>query len=347
MQIKKKEFFPAIDNLHLAIKASKGTVPEFYFELAKAYMDVNWFEEAISTIKSSITLYIKNGVNQDAIDKNYLLLAWVFEKQKDYDNALFNLTLISKKSPLILEAQVLKALISYKKGKIIDSKKILEEIYENYPDMRDNLTLLDSLGGIYKDLKLNAKAKEFFEKHLENFPESLHTACELVDLLIDMEDYDLAESYIEKYSSYGKVVSFLNSKARIYFRKKEYQKAIDELDELIKYDKNNAESYYFKGLIQNIKGEFEKASDNIQTALGLNPLPAKYYAQLAISYSGLKKYEEAMLFVKEAIEIEPNDLNYKELASEISEKAGKNTESAFWRSIVAGTESIIKDNQRL
>ena len=128
IQIEKKEYFPAIDNLHSAIKISKGKIPEFYFELAKAYMDVNWFDEAVTTIKNSITLYIKNGIDKDAIDRSYLLLAWAFEKQNDFDNALFNVSLIDNKSKFYSEAEILRALVVYKKGNIVDAKNQFENI---------------------------------------------------------------------------------------------------------------------------------------------------------------------------------------------------------------------------
>ncbi len=347
IQIKEKNFFMAIDNLHLAIKASKGNIPEFYFELAKTYMEINWFEEAINTIKSSITLYIKQGMDIQAIDKSYLLLAWVFEKQKDYDNALFNLSLINKNSIFFLEAEILRAVIDYKKGNIVKAKDKLEDLYKSYPQVQDNLTLIDTLGNIYKDLKLNVLACEFFEKHITNYPNSLHTVCEFVDLLINMEDYALAFEYMEKYKSCGKIASFLNSKARIYYRKKDFDKAISYLDELISCDKNNAEGYYFKGLILNQKGKYKEAFKNIKTALELNPTPAKYYAQAAYSNLNMDFYAEAMLYIKEAIEIDPNELNYKKLAAEISKKEGCIKESEFWQSIVDKTEKIIRENQRL
>lgn len=347
IQVSRKEFFPAIDNLHRAIKLSKGIVQEFYFELAKAYMDVNWFDEAINTIKTSITLCIEKGEDKIYIDKRYLLLAWVFEKQKDYDNALFNLTLIGADSPVKVQADILRAVIEYRKGNTIKAKDDLEKIYETNIPSRDDLTLLDTLGAIYKDLKLNKKAMEFYEKHLENYPDSIHTVCEYVDILIDEEEYDKAENYMEKYSSFGKIVSFLNSKARIYFRKQEYDNALDCLDELLNSDKNNAEAYYFKGLILNKKGEFSKAINFIETALELNPAKAKYYAQAAVSNMGREFYNDAMLYIKEAIEIEPDELNYKKLASEIAKKAGNEQEARFWNLIVNGTESIIKDTKRL
>ncbi len=347
IQISRKEFFRAIDNLHLAIKTSNSAVQEFYYELAKTYMEVNWFDEAIVTIKSSITLCIEKNEDKAMIDKRYLLLAWVFEKQKDYDNALFNLSLIEKNSPVRTQADILKALIAFRKGNLIDAKETLEKMYAHIPQVQDDLTLLNTLGAIYKELRLNSKACEFYEKHLEHYPDSLHTACEYVDLLIDMEAYDRAEECIKKYSSKGTVTSFLNSAARIYYRKKEYDKAISFLDELLKYDKNNAEAYYFKGLILNQQGDFKKAASLIETALELYPIPAKYYAQGAKANLGLGFYDEAMLYIKEAIEIEPNDLNYKKLAAEIATQAGKIHEANFWQSIVARTEAILKEQKRI
>ena len=59
---------------------------------------------------------------------------------------------------------------------------------------------------------------------------------------------------------------------------------------------------------------YAEAQDTIYQAIKLNPACSKYYYQMGRSYSGLKKYQDALLYIKEAMEINPDEIAYKKFA---------------------------------
>ena len=133
-----------------------------------------------------------------------------------------------------------------------------------------------------------------------------------------------------------------NSLARIYYRLKDYTNALTNIEEYLKLDKNNAESFYFKGLILNEIKEYQKAKSSIYSAITLNPNNAKYYFQMAKSYFGMNEFENALLYAKEAVELNPNEINYKKQILEIAQKIGNKEQIEFYEKQLKRSESILK-----
>ncbi len=341
---KNNEYTKAIDCFLKAIKYNKTKVNNYYFELAKAYCDINWLNEAQIAILRSLSILSNATPYADIIDEHYLILSWIYSKKNDIKNAVLNINMIEKYSPVYNKAQVLKNMLEYKKGNIIEAKLNLEKIYET--DKEDSM-LYSSLGEIYKELKLYKNAIQIYKEGLKVFPDSFDFLSEIVDILIDDKNYKEALQYADDFiKKYPNCPSAYNSLARIYYRQKEYQKALDELLKLIKLDKNNAEGFYFTGLILNDIGNPEGAIKNLTIALSLNPTKAKYYAQISRSYNLSEEYSDALLFIKEAIELAPEELSYKKQAAMIAHELGNKEEEKFYQNLVKSSENIIKQQRK-
>lgn len=342
---KKNEYTKAIDCLLKAIKYDKEKVNEYYFELAKAYCDINWLNEAQIAILRSLSILSNSTPYADSIDEHYFLLAWIYFKKNDIKNAILNLDMIEKHSRIYNKAQVLKNMLEFKKGNIIEAKLNLEKLYETD---KDNPLLYSSLGEIYKELKFYKKAIEIYKEGLKFFPDSFGYLSEIVDILIDDKNYDEALKYADDFiKNYPNCPSAHNSLARIYYRQKEYEKALVELTKLVKLDKNNAEAFYFTGLILNDLGNPDEAMKNLTVALNLNPTRAKYYAQISRAYNLAEHYADALLFIKEAIELAPEEVSYKKQAAMIAHEIGDEKEAKFYQNLVQSSENIIKQQRKL
>lgn len=312
---------------------------DFYFDLAKSYVDISWLDEAMLALKKSINMSIvRNDISN--LDEKYFLSGWILIKQNQTSKALLSLNSIKKESPLYPKAQILTQIINLKNSNISSAIKKLEELYVQE---QDNSILLDTLALAYKELKLYKKAIEIYKKALEFYPNSIYYILELIDLLIDDKNYDEAMELINNFSSkYQNCPAIYNSLARIYYRLKDYKKALASIEEYLKLDNNNAESHYFKGLILNDLEDYKEAKNSIYSAIRLNPLIAKYYYQMARSYIGLKEYENALLYSKEAIEINQNEINYKKQAYEISLLIGNEEQISNYKKQLERSEKILK-----
>ena len=335
-------FFDAIDDYLECIKLDK-TNDKCCFELAKAYIDINWLEEAQIAIKGSIGILKLKSENSPKLDEHHFLLAWILSKQDDVKGALLYLDLIDKDSKMYPNAQILKNTLTLTSDNYISAKNILENYYNGNPDDSKNPILIESLGKIYKQLRLYKEAINLYQKALEDFPNSLFYALELVDILIDDKQYDKALELAKKLEQEApKCPSTYNSFARIYYRLKNYDAAIENLKILNQLDINNAEGFYFLGLVQNDTCQAQAALENFKIALTLNPMPAKYYAQAARAYETMGDYENAMLYIKEAVEIAPEEINYKRQAKNIAQKINDKEKADFYASQIARLEQLLK-----
>ena len=288
---------------------------DFYINIARTYIDLSLFDEALIALKKSINMSVVKGNCAD-IDEKYFLAGWILIKKSEYSKAILNLNSIKKDSIYFDKAQILIQIINTKKSNTAAALTKLEEYFEKE---EDNGILLDTLALCYKELKLTKKAIVTYKKALNLYPDSIYYTLELIDLLIDDKNYDEALELIEKFGQkYQNCATIYNSLARIYYRIKDYNRALDSIENYLKLDKNNAESYYFKGLILNDIEKYDEAKTAIYNAIQINPLVAKYYFQMARSYKELKEYENAFLYSKEAIEIDQEEINYKKQAYEIS-----------------------------
>ena len=335
-------FFEAIDNYLDCLRLDKSN-DECCFELAKAYIDINWFEEAQIAIKSSIAILKLKDEYSPKLDEHHFLLAWILSKQNDAKSALLYLDLIDKNSKMYPNAQILKNTLNLDGENYIKAKEILENYYLNNSDEQKNPILIESLGKIYKQLKLYKNAQKLYEKALEDYPNSVFYALELADILIDDKQYDKALELTKQLEKTApKCPSTYNSFARIYYRLKNYDAAIENLKILNQLDINNAEGFYFLGLVQNDTCQAEAALENFKIALTLNPMPAKYYAQAARAYETMGNLEDAMLYIKEAIEIDPGEINYKRQAKNIAQKMNDKEKTDFYNSQIVRMEQLLR-----
>jgi tetratricopeptide (TPR) repeat protein len=91
---KEGQFSKAIKHFYEACKIDK-TKGEYYFNLAKAYIDVFWFDEAQVAIQKYLKLAQFENSEID-LSEHYYTLAWINWQRKNLKNALLNIGLIEK-----------------------------------------------------------------------------------------------------------------------------------------------------------------------------------------------------------------------------------------------------------
>ena len=170
----------AIELYSQAIKLDKDE-HDFYLDLAKAYIDILWLDEALMALRKSINLSIAKN-NKENLDEKHFLTSWVLIKQNKEQKALLSLNAINKDSKLYPKAQVLIQVINLKNSNLATAISKLEKYYQ---EEKDNTILLDTLALAYKELKLYKKAIEIYKEAINIYPNSIYYALELIDLLID------------------------------------------------------------------------------------------------------------------------------------------------------------------
>jgi tetratricopeptide (TPR) repeat protein len=87
---------------------------DFYLDLAKSYIDISWFDEALISLKKSINISIVKN-NLKGIDEKYFLSGWILIKKNEPSKALLSLDSRKKESKLYRKAQILIQVINLKR----------------------------------------------------------------------------------------------------------------------------------------------------------------------------------------------------------------------------------------
>ncbi len=338
VEAKKHNYNSAVKLFSDAIKLDNDK-HDIYYDLARAYMEMSWYKEALEALKKSINYSLLRN-DSAGLNEKYFVSGWILIRQNEYSKALLNLNLIDKTSDVYSSAQILIQTINLMKLNIVKAKSELEKYYNQE---KDNPLLLDALAYIYKELKLYSRAIQVLKRSLKLYPDSISNMLELIDLLIDDKRYEEAIEYIERVKVKNeKCVSIYNSLARIYYRLKDLPEALASIEKYIELDSNKAESHYFRGLILNDLQNYEEAKSSVYTAIRLNPSVAKYYSQMARSYKELGEYENAFLYAKEAIELDKTNIKYKKQAYEITLLGGNKEKIKAYENILKQSERIAR-----
>jgi len=90
-----------------------------------------------------------------------------------------------------------------------------------------------------------------------------------------------------------------------YTEKGKYDKAIDEFNKAIKINPKFAEAYSFRGIVYGKKGQYDRAIDDFTEAIEINPKFAEAYSNRGFGYMRKGQYDRAIDDFTEAIEINP------------------------------------------
>jgi tetratricopeptide (TPR) repeat protein len=95
---------------------------------------------------------------------------------------------------------------------------------------------------------------------------------------------------------------------------KQYQKAIDYLNQALKLSSFNEYAYFYKGLVYAESGDTARAISNLQTAVEQNPEFVDSYNELAKIHTAKKQFKEAHQYLESGIRFEPGNsfLHYNE-----------------------------------
>ena len=193
IEAKNKNYNKAAEYIISAIK-NDNNKNDYYFDLAKIYIDIAYYTEALECLNRSIKYSLINNTKENLSEK-YFLSGWILYKNLEYQNALLNLNLVEKNSKFFTSAKIIIQTINLQNENLPKAKDILENMYKSHSD---NSILLDALAMAYKNLKMPNKAIEIYSQALALHPESIFYRLELIDLCIDVNMYSDAMTQIEQ-----------------------------------------------------------------------------------------------------------------------------------------------------
>ena len=135
--------------------------------------------------------------------------------------------------------------------------------------------------------------------------------------LIENEEYDLAITYF-KFSEEIAIDKDIKETARIhltdayynrgtaYAEKGDFDRAIEDFDKVLELNPEDAAAYFNRGTAHSALNQHEKAIENYNKAIELDPNLAMAYNNRGLAYYSLNKHDEAMAEYNKAIELDQN-----------------------------------------
>jgi pentatricopeptide repeat protein len=153
------------------------------------------------------------------------------------------------------------------------------------------------------------KAENLYFKCIQMQPDSFNIYQELMDLYVFTESFNKAEQFYktirEKFESDSLLSLLSSSLASAYSTSKEYEKALQFYDKMLRKDTADIYIYYQMANIHEQMGKYQKAIRGYEEVIRKDPDYTQAYIQLgAIYFEKLKDYRKAKKYLNAANERE-------------------------------------------
>lgn len=277
-----------------------NTQKEVYDKIAKAYVNIGNYGEALTYYKKSVDAYPKDAL----LKYDY---AKLLSKTKKFDEAsvLFNdLVYIDYKNPnyhyelgLVLEElNDSTAMNRYRSAYDLDQthQKAIYKIAKHYLTKRKHTI-----------------AESYINKGLESYAENLELISLKAQNYYWEHEYAKAIIWFEKLIALGETSEFIHEKLSLcYAQESNYEKAIEHRKKALKFNPLDANAMYVIGTYYEHLQDFKNAETFVKQSLLLRDIPLDDdYVKLGTIYNRQDKYKEAIDAFNIALKENPENVN--------------------------------------
>lgn len=283
----------------IATYKSLDNLDSVYDEIAKAYMAIGNYGEALVNYEKAITANPEDLLLQYEYAK---LLSRTKKYQKA--NQLFS---------SLIESDSLNPNYYYELGIVLEKQKdttALQEFIKTYD--------LDGTHqkAIFKIAKHHLIKRNFIEAHgyIDRGLESYENNIELISLKAQtyyhQEYYTHAVVWFNKLLDLGEKSEFIHEKLSLsYAQNSDYKDAIYHRIQALKYSPNDANAIFVIGAYYQSLSDFKMAEEYIAKALVLKDLPlSDEYQRLGTIFNRQKKYDQAIKAFQKSLKEDPSNI---------------------------------------
>ena len=185
-----------------------------------------------------------------------------------------------------------------------DAREVLEQHLSKEPN---DYFGRKALMHVYLRLGENDKSRKLCEMLLSEYPEDLDVMKHSIEIDIDDEYFDKADSKIKMLKELAHLdAGVFVLEAHVKLAQKNYDRALEATERALELEANDPEALNLKIMIENILGKGNLKED-IDHVLELNPENASTIANHALHFLHNNKPKEALERAREALMKDPNN----------------------------------------
>ncbi len=306
----------------LYAKAKQYDSARFYFNKAiglngKNYSGYNQIGMMFKEMKNfdSAFFYYRKGLalNPD----NTIVLNNIGLSYKDFnqlDSAAMYFKKVLELSPGNYYALNNMGLVFLELKKLDSATIYLTKALSLKPDLS---SALNNMGLVMKEKKNYEAAKSYFRTVVDLHPEDARALANLEIILRQIDQADSAIYYYQRTFDMGyKGILIFNNMGRLYFESEKFDSAARWYSRAIEYDPGNAVGYYNMGVVYMSLQQYDSAIVFYKKALEVEPKYFNAQLNLGIAYDNLNRLDSAIIHFKKAIVLNPKiNLAYFYLAA--------------------------------
>lgn len=266
---------------------------EVYDKIAKAYVALGNYDEALVYFKSSIIANPDNAL----LKHEYAKLLSKTKKFEEASDMFYKLIDIDYRNPNY----------HYELGLVLEQLKDSTDQNRFYSAFQLDNTHQKAIYKLAKHL-LKQKAYESVDKYVDIGLKSYANNAELISLKAQnyywQKDYENAIKWFEKLILLNESSEFIHEKLSFSYAKiYKHEKAIEHCKKALEFNPKNATNLYVLGQLYQRVEDFPNAEKYILESLTIQDLPLdNEYERLGFIYNRQEKYKEAITAYQRAIE---------------------------------------------
>ena len=294
----KKEFPQALVYFKRTVKLD----PEnkyVYCQLGQSYLEEKKYDLALEALKKYVKLNPEASSAHQVLGAAYLEQGSLDKAADEFDQAL-------KVNPQDAGTRFYLGLCCYAKGEFDKAIEAFKKTLEIAPR---HLRADYQLGLCHLQKKEFSKAVVHFKQALTLDPQNKQAYDQLNQVYLQQKRYDLALETLKKNAELNPGTSahkyFHRDAGFLYFEQGQIDKALDEFDQALKADPQDASTHFGSGLCWYAKGEFDKAIEAFKKTLEIDPRHPQADYQLGLCYLRKKEFSEALVHFKRVLKLDP------------------------------------------
>ena len=256
----------AIENYKLSLEKNNISTQALY-NMGICYLNMKDYQQANKCFDDALL------INPNLLEI-YIAKAKIFEEQKNYNNAIELYNEIIPKFPYDDN-------IFYKKGICLENMEEYQEALKNFEQGLDiNKSNIDCLyhKGYCCDILNNKKQ-----------------ALKCYDDIIKSKEKNIDNKIKE---------DCLILKSKILIDDEKYDDALQGLNEALRLNPDNSYIYFYKGFINNKKGEHQETINNYLKSIEINNKDKIIYYNLGLAYLEISDFEKSLNYLNKSFELD-------------------------------------------